>query len=422
MLRPLRLAAGWSIALLAAMLLNLALARPIAAPEAAVLSGGGAMLASPIPTTSLPEIPIDLLPTFVGATSGGEIGGDVGGDIGGGSARFVELAPFLARQAAALQAATDRARAAFGLSALAIGVSVDASSGWTGASGLALDGVTRLDGDSPFAIASITKTFTAALVLQLAAEGRLSLHDSVAKLLPHVPVPPDVTVAQLLRHTSGIPDLLTPLRDRLNAATDRIWLPDEVVAAVGQPWFAPGAAWGYSNTNYVLLGMIVERAGGRPFMKQLQERLLSPLGLDSTGELLTHGAPPLMAPSWASAFGSAGCMYASPHDLLRWGDALYGGRVLAPRQLSHMLDFGRHGYGMGAEKIRVGQESGYGHSGLLRGFTSLVVHLPDSGITLVVMGTLNIFDPAAVLAHREGQYPSILDLSLQAAAAAEKAA
>jgi D-alanyl-D-alanine carboxypeptidase len=426
MLRPLRLAAGWSIALLAAMLLNLALARPIAAPEAAVLSGGGSTLASSIPTTPLPEIPIDGLPTFVGATPGGEIGGDFGGDfggdIGGGSARPVELAPLTARQAAALQAATDRARASFGLTALAIGVSLDASKGWTGASGVALDGVTRLNGDSPFAIASITKTFTAALVLQLIGEGRLSLHDRVAELLPHLPIAADVTVAQLLRHTSGIADLLTPLRDRLNAATERIWQPGEVVAEVGQPWFAPGTAWGYSNTNYVLLGMIVERVGGQPFKKQLQERLLSPLGLDSTGELLAHGAPPLMAPSWASAFGASGCMYASPHDLLRWGDALYGGRVLAPRELGHMLDFRSHGYGMGAERIQVGRESGYGHSGLLRGFTSLVVHLPDSGITLVVMGTLNIFDPATVLTHREGQDPSILDLALQAAAAAEKAA
>jgi D-alanyl-D-alanine carboxypeptidase len=413
MLRPLRLAAGWSIALLAAFLLNLALPHPTAAPEAVALSAGGSV-PPPASYTPTPEVPIEQLPPFVVLRPGGE--------IGGGSARPVELAALTVRQAAALQAATDRARIAFGLDALAIGVSIDASSGWTGASGLARDGLTRLDGNSPFAIASITKTFTATLVLQLVDQGRLSLRDKVADLLPDVPVPADVTVEQLLRHTSGIADLLVPLRDRLNADLERLWQPAEVVAAVGQPWFAPGTGWAYSNTNYVLLGMIVERVGDQPIKKQLLDRILSPLGLESTGELLRQGAPPLMAPSWASAFGTSARMYASPHDLLRWGDALYGGLVLSRRGLRHMLDFQRHGYGMGAEKIKVGEEAGYGHSGLLRGYTSLLVHLPDAGITLVLMGTTNIFDPATVLAHRDPGAPSILDLALAAAAAAEKAA
>jgi D-alanyl-D-alanine carboxypeptidase len=407
MLRPLRLATGWAIALLLASMLNLALPRPTTAPQVAALSSDGATAASPSLFTPGPDVPIVRLPPFVVPPPG---------DRGGGSARPVELAALSAHQAAALQAATDRARLAFGLDALAIGVSIDASSGWTGASGLARDGMTRLDGNSPFAIASITKTFTAALALQLIDEGRLSLHDRVADLLPEVQVPPDVTVEQLLRHTSGLADLLTPLRDRLNAATERLWQPAEVVAAVGQPWFAPGTAWAYSNTNYVLLGMIVEQAGGRPFRRLLRDRLLSPLSLDSTGELLGRGAPPLMAPSWASAFGTSGRMYASAHDLLRWGDALYGGRVLSADGLKHMIAFGRHGYGMGCEKIKVGPERGYGHSGLLRGYTSLLVHLPDSGVTLVLMGTTNMFDPATVLAYRDGQAPSILDLALTAAA------
>jgi D-alanyl-D-alanine carboxypeptidase len=414
MLRPLRLATGWSIALLAAFLLNLALPRPATAPPAAALSAGGAAPSASATFDAEREVPMERLPPFVVPGPGGE--------ISGGSARPVELAALSAHQATALQAATDRARIAFGLDALAIGVSIDGSSGWSGASGLARDGVTRLDGSSPFAIASITKTFTATLVLQLIGEGRLSLHDKVARLLPDVPVPAGVTVEQLLRHTSGIADLLTPLRDRLNASIERLWQPAEVVAAVGQPWFAPGTAWAYSNTNYVLLGLIIERVGDRPFRKQLHDRILSPLGLESTGELLGRGAPPLMAPSWASAFGTSGCMYASAHDLLRWGDALYGGQILGARALRHMIDFRRHGYGMGAERIRVGDERGYGHSGLLRGYTSLLIHLPDSGVTLVLMGTTMMFDPATVLAHRDPGAPSILDLALAAAAAAEAAA
>jgi D-alanyl-D-alanine carboxypeptidase len=395
MQRPHRLVIGWVLAMVAALLLNMALARPATAPPGVALSGERPATPEPTAAQHLPPVAVPF----------------PGGEIDSGSGRRAELVPLGARQAARLQAAADRARRAFNLDALAIGVSIHGERGWTGASGLARDGLTPLDGNSPFAIASITKTFTAAMVLRLVEEGRLSLSAEVSSLLPDVAVPPGVRVAHLLRHTSGIADLLVPLRDRLNAATDRLWQPDEVAANVGQPWFSAGAAYAYSNTNYVLLGMIVERVTGESFASQLRERILSPLDLGSTGMLLGKGAPFLMTPSWASAFGTSGSMYASAHDLLRWGDALYGGRILGPAGLGRMLDFKRHGYGMGAERIKVGGVRGYGHSGLLRGYTSLLVHLPEPDVTLVLMGTTNLFDPARVLAHRQAGQPSILDLA-----------
>lgn len=395
--RPIRLAAGWSLAMLAAFLLNLAIPRPAAAPDVAALTPSRSPVA-PSAAPSAAELPPISSPP-------------IGEDIDGGALRPVALAPLSHAQAAALQAATHRARTAFGLDALAIGVSLHGSAGWTGASGVARDGVTRLDGDSPFAIASITKTFTAALVLQLVEEGRLSLQDRASDLLPGVRVPPDVTVAELLRHTSGIADILPTLRDPLNADIERIWTPAEVAEKVASPWFAPGRSWAYSNTNFVLLGMIVERVGGQPFGVQLRDRLLRPLALSHTGVLLSRDAPPLMVPSWASAFSTAGSMYASAHDLLAWGDALYRGRVLAPSSLRRMLAFERHDYGMAAETIHVGALTGYGHSGLLRGYTSLLVRLPGQDITLTVMGTTALFDPARLLAHRQGEAPSILDLA-----------
>lgn len=406
MIRPIRLVAGWSIALAAALLLNLALPLPSAAPSDLALqpevgspSPAARATATPPPSDRAGEMPPVAPPS---------------GDTSSGSARPAELVPFGARQAAALQAATDRARIAYGLHTLAIGISVDGSAGWTGASGLAMDGRTPLDGRSPYAIASISKTFTASLVLQLAAEGRLSLRDEVAGLLPGMPVPAGVKVVHLLRHTSGIADLLFPLRDQLDADIQRLWQPADVLAGVPGPWFLPGAGYGYSNTNYILLGMIVERVTGRPFGKVLHKRLLDPLELSESGALLERHAPYLMAPSWASAFWTSGNMYASAHDLLRWGDALYGGQVLGRAGLRHMLDFRRGGYGMGAERIPVGELNGYGHSGLLRGFTSLVVHLPEQNITLVVMGTYNRFDPAILLADPGGGKHSILDLALRA--------
>ncbi|HEY8179670.1 MAG TPA: serine hydrolase domain-containing protein [Candidatus Limnocylindria bacterium] len=411
---PIRRAAGWSLALVAALLLNLVLTRNTTLPQGAVLS------AQQPHATAQPSVPwrapsrsagdpIDRLPPVVALPPGG--------DTGSGSARPQELIPLNARQAAALQAATHRARAAFGLDALAIGVSLHGTEGWSGASGWARDGLNRLDGSSPFAIASITKTFTATLTLQLVDERRLHLNDRVTDLLPGVQIPDTVRVAHLLRHTSGLADLLEPMRDELNADIERLWQPSEVIGEVPGPWFAPGLSWAYSNTNYVLLGMIIERVSGQPFATLLHQRLLDPLGMTGTGVLLSKGAPYLMAPSWASAFGTSGDMYTNAHDLLRWGDALYGGRVLSAKALAHMLDFRRHRYGMGAERIKVGDATGYGHSGLLRGFTSLMVHLPHRDMTLVLMGTTLMFDPATVLAYRAPGKPSILDLAERAAAA-----
>jgi D-alanyl-D-alanine carboxypeptidase len=425
-IKPLRLAAGWSLALVAALLLNLMLTRTTTAPEGQVLSAAQPSF-TPQPPVAAPVYtpprgssdPVDRLPPVVALPPGG--------DAGSGTAGPQELLRLKGPNAWALHAATHRARVAFGLDALAIGVSVNGTIGWTGASGWARDGLSRLDGNSPFAIASITKTFTATLALQLVDEGRLSLHDRVIDLLPGIQVPPDVRVVHLLRHTSGLADLLIPLRDTLNADLERLWQPYEVIAGVPGPWFAPGASWAYSNTNYVLLGMIIERVTGQPVTTLLHQRLLGPLGLTNTGVLLSKGAPPLMAPSWASAFGTSGDMYASAHDLLRWGDALYGGRVLPAHALSRMLDLRRHtyppgAYGMGAEQIKVGGATGYGHSGLLRGFTSLMVHLPRKDVTLVLMGTTLMFDPATVLAYRAPGEPSILDIAERTAEAAVKPA
>jgi CubicO group peptidase (beta-lactamase class C family) len=232
--------------LLIAGLVDLSIARPVGGPGtlaevAAAPSALATPAASQIPAATPAPTPPDQA----------------------GTARPPVLAPLDAAQAAALEAAVARARAAYGLDALAVGVSYGGARRWTGASGLARDGITPLTGDSPFGIASITKTFVASEILQLVDEGTIRLTDPVAALLPDVSVPAGITVQRLLDHTSGLADLFGPLRDDLNANPDRIWTTDEVLARVPAPWFAPGANWGYSNTNYLLLGLVVERVTGR---------------------------------------------------------------------------------------------------------------------------------------------------------------
>jgi D-alanyl-D-alanine carboxypeptidase len=399
--RQSRHVAGWALALSVALLLELAVVRPTMAPDL------GQVAATPTPRPAAVGVgpdPFDTLPhpatrplPAVGIA---------------GSARPAELAPLPPEQAAALQLAIDSARTRFDLDTLVVGVSVPGGRGWTGASGLARDGVTPLTGDSPFVIASITKTFTAALVLQLVQERRLSLETEVATLLPEVAVPAGVTVEQLLRHTSGIADLLRPLRPRLNNDTEHQFTPSEVVAAVGPVWWPPGADWGYSNTNYVLLGMVIERVTGQPFAQVLERRLLDPLEMDTSGMLGQPEAPWLMPPAWVTAFWTSGSMYATADDLLRWGDALYRGNVLRPSARERMLSFDEHDYGLGAELLAVGDEPAYGHSGLLRGFTTLLVHLPAEGATIVLLSTGDQYDPAVLLASKEPEELSIMDLAL----------
>lgn len=401
MTRQSRLAVGWALALVAALLLELTLVRPATAPEVGAAT-------SPAPAAALGDAdPIDRLPPF--ATW------PLADDWIAGSARPTELALLGADQAALLQAAVDRARAEFHLDSLVVGVSVPGGRGWTGSSGFAADGRTPLAPNAPFVIASVTKTFTAALVLQLVEERRLSLDAEVADLLPGVAVPAQVTVAQLLRHTSGVADLLKPLRPQLNEETDYRFAPAEVVASVGKPWWPPGTDWGYSNTNYVLLGMVVERVTGQPFAEVLERRLLAPLRLVGSGMLLEPDAPWLMPASWVTAFWTSGSMYATADDLLRWGDALYDGHVLRPGSLRRMLAFDRNRYGLGAEQLTIGDRPAYGHSGLLRGFTTLLVHLPADDVTLVVLSSGPRYDPAQLLADAEEGEDSILEVALAAA-------
>ena len=139
-----------------------------------------------------------------------------------------------------------------------------------------------------YRVGSLTKPFVATVVLQLVAEGRVSLQDTVERWLPGIlPYGDQVTVRQLLSHTSGVPDYTLEPIVRLYTdpqARFRAWTPRELVALIADqpPDFPPGTAWSYSNTGYVLAGMIVEAATGHRLGRELTRRILRPLGLRNT--------------------------------------------------------------------------------------------------------------------------------------------
>jgi D-alanyl-D-alanine carboxypeptidase len=258
--------------------------------------------------------------------------------------------------------------------------------------------------DGRVRIASNTKTFTATVVLQLVGEGKVSLDEPVETYLPGVVRGPggdgrSITVRQLLQQTSGLPDY-----DTLVLGTDLIEVrhtyfePMQLVdAALGQPaGFAPGTRWEYSNTNYVLAGLIVQRVTGRPIGEQITERIIDRIGLHdtywpTTGEQEIRGGHPQgyhanepgdpwvdVSDTDPSLGWAAGQLVSTPSDLAHFLSALVGGELLAPAELAEMETTvpapgfepdGTWEYGLGLARhtLSCGVEA-WGHGGDIQGF------------------------------------------------------
>ncbi|GID42970.1 serine hydrolase [Actinoplanes capillaceus] len=219
--------------------------------------------------------------------------------------------------------------------------------------------------DGWFRIGSNTKTYVAVVVLQLVGEGRLSLDDTVDRWLPGVVAGNGndgrrITVRQLLQHTSG---LYNYTRDMSGLFTEEgfrehrfdHWEDADLVALAmkHEPGFAPGTSWDYSNTNYILAGMVIEKATGRPWESEVRSRILRPLGLSETsapGDRSTLPRPHAKAyqqwqPGGAlsevtqwnpSAASAAGAIVSTPSGVAKFWQALQDGRLLKPRQMAQM--------------------------------------------------------------------------------------
>jgi D-alanyl-D-alanine carboxypeptidase len=297
---------------------------------------------------------------------------------------------------------------------------------WSGARGVAeRDGAAMTPGHR-FRIASITKMFVAVVALQLVQEGWLSLDQTVEDWLPRVVLRGNtITVRQLLRHTSGLYDYMDgPFIRGVLANPQRTWQPAELVtyAVSHRPAFRPGAPgrWSYSNTNYVLLGMIVERVTGTTLAHEIHFRIVEPLGLANTGFEPDDGAQGLahgyqrrrdltaldMSFAWA-----AGNMFSNAADLARFARALFHSELLDAERMAEMTAFGvtqgtgwspnlRYGLGLMQETLRAGDHGviAYGHSGMLGGYRTALWYLPRHDITIVVMLNEHSANPATLVA------------------------
>jgi len=315
-----------------------------------------------------------------------------------------------------LQRILNAQREAYAIPGLGAAVLFADGTRWTGGSGLAqLEERQAADGDTPFVVGSISKTFVAATIMQLAEEGTLSLDDRLARWLPDHPRAAQVTLRQLLDHTSGEFNYFEhpAYNRRVFGEPAKEWTPSEILTTFrSSPYFAPGTGYHYSNTGYVILGMVIEAATGRPLGEEYRNRFLEPLGMADTffqgdgpppprsahGYLvgqrgprhITDGSDYRPTTSAATVAWAAGSVVASAHDLATWADALYGGELLEPASLAQMIDFNANlysgrAYGLGTRTRLILGRRVVGHTGSLRGFAAAMWHFPAEGISVVVL-------------------------------------
>jgi D-alanyl-D-alanine carboxypeptidase len=267
-----------------------------------------------------------------------------------------------------------------------------------------------------FRVASVTKTFVATVVLQLVSEGRLGLDDPVDRRLPGLlPDGGAITVRELLNHTSGLFDYDQDeaWQGTVIAHPDREWSPRELVAVATAHGllFPPGTAWFYSDTNYVVLGLLVEAVTGTTLERQLRERIFQPLGLAATsfptGSAIdgahAHGyvgSLPWLPPGTLvdattvvspSVWWAASAIVANADDLARFYAALLGGRLVradllaAMRSASPVTRGTPFDYGLGLEQFATVCGRAYGHLGDGLGYRTAVYARADGRRVAVVM-------------------------------------
>ncbi len=296
--------------------------------------------------------------------------------------------------------------------------------------------------DTYFRIASNTKTMTAAVIMQLAQEGKLSLDDAVSKYVPGVPDGNNITIAELLKMRSGLYNYSSApeVAASIDHHPTKVWSPAEVlaIAFAHPPNFPPGTAYEYNNTNYALLGLIAEKVGRKPLAQAMQDRLFGPLRLQHTelpaaavntipapyshgylygsSSVALVGEPPYSPKVKAAAQAgtllpydytdvnhsfvtAAGGVISTANDLATWIQALVAGRVLNAAYQRRWLDSlqpedpskpkGQQ-YGYGISQMSWGPNTIYFHGGETPGYNSFMGYDRNNQMTLVVWTNLTV--------------------------------
>jgi CubicO group peptidase (beta-lactamase class C family) len=269
-----------------------------------------------------------------------------------------------------------------------------------------------------YEIGSITKQFTSAAVMKLVEQGRVKLDDDLSKYVPQFPLQgKKVSIRQLLNHTSGIhsytssPEWSKTWGDALS--------PDAIVKFVAADTFdfAPGTAYRYNNTGYVLLGMVIEKASGQKYANYLDSQFFKPLGLRQTSYCPSKTSDPAFALGYSKGTSgterakfldlshpfSAGALCSTVGDLVKWQRALDGGKVVSPASYALMstadsLNSGRKiNYGFGLVPGVYNGRKTVSHTGGIPGFATAATYVPDDSLSIVVYTNFDGVSPQALV-------------------------
>ncbi len=265
-----------------------------------------------------------------------------------------------------------------------------------------------------FRLGSVTKQFTAASILLLEERGKLKVEDPVKKYVPDAPAAWDkMTVFHVLTHTAGIPNFTSfPEYPKLEPFAIT---PEKLVALFrDKPLdFEPGEKWNYSNSGYVLLGYIIERVSGESYEKFVQENIFTPLGMKDSGYDSNSAVIARRASGYTSGPNgivnsgfvhmsipfSAGALYSTTEDLLKWEQGLFGGKLLSPASLQKMTTPFKSDYAFGLQVHTVNGHKVIDHAGGIEGFNTMLAYYPDDKLTVVVLGNLNSQAPNQIAAQ-----------------------
>lgn len=256
--------------------------------------------------------------------------------------------------------------------------------------------------NTKFQIGSITKQFTAAAILQLEEQGKLKIEDKLSKYFPGYPKGDSVTLHMLLNHTSGIKEMSAhPHFSEINPNISIANLKDTLLNLFkNEPYdFSPGTFWRYSNSGYILLGYIIEQVSGQTYRDYLYNNVLLKAGMTNTDMNYQDRIVPSLAEGYIISAGgwkksailsvnvafSAGGLYSTVGDLLKWNDALKAGKIISKESLARMNrpNAGDRGTGYGVFVDTFFERQAIFHSGNIPGYSSFIIRYPAEEITII---------------------------------------
>jgi D-alanyl-D-alanine carboxypeptidase len=319
--------------------------------------------------------------------------------------------------ASALQAKIEGYITQYNIPGISVTVFLPGDRAWSGAAGLShIYDMTPMDTSHLFEMASVTKMYTAAMIFQLKEEGLLSLNDTVGRFLPPMNfIPSGTTIDNMLRHRSGLYNYTnnSAIGTEWFVHPDSIWPHLQMINTYvnAPPIFPQGSSYSYSNTNFFLLGMIIEAITGNSYATELRNRILIPNGLSNIYFPPEDSIPATKTPGWTSfttvgvydtdaaailndcstsmAY-AAGAIVAKPADACKFTKLLWTGHIISDsslaimRQCTNLSGGISNGYGYGAMRFNYSGKTYYGHAGDISGFTELTFYGTTDSVGLII--------------------------------------